>query len=140
MLAISLALLASLGWGAGGIFARLGLQHVSPTTGTMVSLAVGAFVTLIIAAAWRPGEIAALGGVALACILLVAVFNFLLGRLLNYTATRLVGLSVASPMVGASPLFSTVLAVLILGETVTPIMVLGTVSIVGGVGLILSQR
>ena len=52
----------------------------------------------------------------------------------------MVGVSRASPIVGASPLFATILAVTVGGETVTVTLMIGIVAIIGGLALVLSQR
>ena len=66
--------------------------------------------------------------------------NFPLGRMFNYTSVTLVGVSKASTVVATSPLFATILAVIILGERVSPITLLGTVAVIGGLALTLNQK
>jgi len=63
-----------------------------------------------------------------------------MGRLLNYTSVRLAGVSRASPVVGASPLFAIVLAITVGGESIDLPTLLGAFSIIGGLFLVLSQR
>ena len=63
MLGIIIGLCAALGFGSGPIFARLGLQHMRPTTGTLLSLVVGVIVTMSIALVLRWDEVFALIGV-----------------------------------------------------------------------------
>ena len=72
--------------------------------------------------------------------LLSAFINFPLGRLLNFTGVSLVGVSKSAPIVGSSPLFATVLAISVGGESINAMIALGTVSIIGGLVLILSQK
>ena len=140
MFGILLGLTSALGFGTSAIFARLGLQHMRPTTGTLVSLIVGSVVTLTLAFAFHSNEIVGLAGIAFLWFLLAGVVNFPLGRLLNFTGVSLVGVSKASPIVGSSPLFATILAVTIGGESISLPILAGTLSIVGGLGLILSQK
>ena len=85
-------------------------------------------------------EILGLSGVAFLWFLLAGSINFPLGRLLNYTGVSLAGVSKATPIVGASPMFATIMAVTLGGESVNLPILLGTACIVGGIALILSQR
>ena len=140
MLGIILSLSAALGFGAGAVFARLGMQHMRSTTGTMVSLATSTAVTLAIALALHSGEIPNISGVSYLWLLLAGVLTFPVGRLFNYTGVRLAGVSRASAVVGAAPLFSTALAVTVGGESINAPILLGTLSVIGGLALILSRQ
>ena len=140
MTGILLSLSATLGFGSSAVFARLGMQHMRPTSGALISLVVGSFVSTIIAFAIHSEEIFNLEGVAFLWFLVVGALSFPLGRLMNYTSIQLAGVSRASPIVGASPLFATILAVAFLGESVTVPLIAGTLSIVGGLAVISSQR
>jgi len=61
---------------------------------------------------------------------------FALGTLIYYRGIRSLGLARAYPMVNTFPLFSTLLAVLLLGERPHWLVVVGTIIIVGGVWLV----
>jgi uncharacterized membrane protein len=140
MLGIVLSLMAAVGFGSTAVFARLGLEHMRATTGTLVSLIVSSVIALAIALSLHGSEIFGLGGTVLAWLALAGVLSFPLGRLLNYTGISLAGVSRASPIVGTAPLFATVLALSIGGESMNMPILLGTVSIIAGVSLILSQQ
>ena len=140
MLGIVLSLSAALGFGLSAIFARLALQHMRATTGTLISLIVGTTIAMIIAFAIYPDKVLGLGAVAFLWFLLSGFINFPLGRFFNYLGVSMVGISKATPIIGASPLFATALAVTIGGESLGLITLLGTFSIIGGLALILSQR
>ena len=140
MLDIVFGLSAALGFGGSAVFARVGLQHMRATTGTLVSLIVGSVIILALAFSLHADEIMALTGVAFLWFLLSGLLNFPLGRLLNYTGVRMVGVSRATPLIGTAPLFATALAITIGGETINVPILLGTLLIVGGGVLILSQR
>ena len=86
---VVLGLSAALGFGGSAVFARLGLQYMRSTTGTLASLLVGTVIMLTLAFALHSKEILALGGVVLLWLLVSAIINFPLGRLLNYTGVRL---------------------------------------------------
>ena len=71
---------------------------------------------------------------------LSGLFNFALGRLFNTFSIQLAGVARATPLFSTAPLFATILAILFLGESVTPWLLLGTVTIVGGIVLITSEQ
>ncbi|MCI0887955.1 MAG: EamA family transporter, partial [Chloroflexi bacterium] len=85
-------------------------------------------------------EIWALTAIAFGWFLLVGVLNYPLGRLLNFNSVSKIGVARATPVVGASPLFAAALAVTIGGETMTWTIFVGTLAIVGGIALIVSQK
>ena len=140
MLGIALGLSAALGFGLSAVFARLALQHMRATTGTLISLIVGTVIAMALAFAIYPDKILGLSAVAFLWFLLSGFINFPLGRVLNYVSVGLVGVSRSTSIVGASPIFATTLAVTIGGESLSLLTLLGTLSIIGGLALILSQR
>ena len=140
MLGIALGLSAALGFGLSAVFARLALQHMRATTGTLISLIVGTVIAMALAFAIYPDKILGLSAVAFLWFLLSGFINFPLGRVLNYVSVGLVGVSRSTSIVGASPIFATTLAVTIGGESLSLLTLLGTFSIIGGLALILSQR
>ena len=140
MTGILFSLLAASGFAATAVFARTALQRMSTPYGTLLSLFVSTVAAMIIAAVLHPDELLGIGVVALGWLFLVGFLNFPLGRMFNYTSVRMVGVSKASTVVATSPLFATVLAVVILGETVSPITLLGTVAVIGGLALTLNQE
>ena len=140
MIGVVFGLLASLGFGAGPIFVRLGLEHIRSTTLAVISLWVGTAITMPIAFALHSDEILGLKGVAFLWILLSGVLTFAIARLLNYTSVGLVGVSRATPIVASQPMFALILAITIAGESINPQILVGTIAIVGGLTLILTQR
>ncbi len=140
MIGILFSLLAASGFAMTAVFARTALQRMPTPYGTLLSLFVSTVAAMIIAAILHPGELLGIGMVALGWLFLVGLFNFPLGRMFNYTSVRLVGVSKASTVVATSPLFATILAVIILGERVGPVTLLGTVAVIGGLALTLNQE
>ena len=140
MTGIIFSLLAASGFAATAVFARTALQRMSTAYGTLLSLFVSTVAAMAIAAVLHPDELLGIGVVALGWLFLVGFLNFPLGRMFNYTSVRMVGVSKASTVVATSPLFATILAVIILGETVSPITLLGTVAVIGGLALTLNQE
>ena len=140
MLGVVFSLLAATGFGATAIFARLGLQHIRTTSGTLISLMASTALAMIIALILHPREIVGLGGAVFLWIALAGALNFPLGRLLNYTGVLLAGVSRASAIVGISSPLAAAFAVLFAGESVNAPILLGTVAIVGGLAMILGQE
>ena len=140
MLGVALALSAAAGFGFAAVFARLGLEHMRSTTGTLVSVIVGTIIVMTLALIIHWNAIFALAGVAFLWFLLSGAINFPVGRLLNFTSVRLAGVSRSAPIVGSSPLFATALAVTVGGEAINAPLLIGTFAIIGGLTLILTQR
>ena len=129
-----------MGFGVSAIFARLGLQHIRATSGVLVSLAVGTVLTMAIALSVYPREILDLAGIALVWFLLAGILNFPMGRLLSFTSIRSIGAARSSSIIAASPLVATALAITVGTEALSVAILLGTVAIVGGLAIILSQQ
>ena len=140
MLGVALSLAAAMGFAGSAVFARIGLQHVRPTTGTIVSLLIGISITLTLSIIFHQKEIIALSGIAFLWFFISGLINFPLGRLLNYTGVSKIGVSKSTAIVGSSPLFAAILAVTVGGETINTLMMIGTAAIIGGVALIVGQR
>ncbi len=140
MLGVALSLAAALGFAGSAVFARVGLQHIRPTTGTIVSLLIRISITLTLSIIFHQKEIIALSGIAFLWFFISGVINFPLGRLLNYTGVTKIGVSKSTPIIGSSPLFAAILAVTVGGETINTFIIVGTIAIVGGVALIVGQR
>ena len=137
---VALALSAAAGFGFAAVFARLGLQHMRSTTGTLVSVIVGVVIVMTLALIIHWDAVLALAGVAFLWFLLSGSINFPVGRLLNFTSVRLAGVSRSAPIVGSSPLFATALAITVGGESINAPILVGTFAIIGGLTLILTQR
>ncbi len=133
-------LLAALGFGCTAIFVRLGVRQVRPTTGAWVSLLTSVAVVLALTLVFARQDLTSLAAIAIAWIALMGLLNFGLGRLLNIFSIQRVGATRAAPLFSLAPLSATVLAVVFLGESPTPLMLVGMLFVVGGIGLITSER
>lgn len=139
-LAIVFALLAAVGWGAGAVFARLGLQHMRSTTGTVVSLAAGVATVGTLALAVNRDIMFTLPVVTLLWFLLLGTINYPLGRYFSFLGVHLAGVSRASPILAAAPVVAVILGITLGGESLTPFIAMGAVLIIGGVVLIVTER
>lgn len=110
------------------------------TTGTVVSLASGVLMVGAITLILYGSEMFALTAGALAWFALLGLVNYPLGRFFNFVGVHLAGVSRTAPILSAATLVASALGITLGGETLTPAIALGTVAIVGGVVLILSER
>ncbi len=139
-LAILISLLSAVCFGATIILARLGLQRVAPTFAVFISLCSGFLLTFLIVLAFNLRDIFELTPRAFLWFTFYAIITFPLARLCNYTAITLAGASRTSPLLAISPILSTVLALITLGERPNLMIVLGIAVSVMGMVLILSEK
>jgi drug/metabolite transporter, DME family len=112
------------------IFVRRGLRDSSPYTGVWINLLVGTIG--LWGAVLATSSLEAVGAKGIAYFAAAGVVGTLAGRLLRFVAIEKVGASVASAVTNLNPFISTGLAILLLGEHVTPAILLGTAVIVAG--------
>jgi uncharacterized membrane protein len=128
-----LALITSIFYASALVSARAVMRYSTPTTVTLVSILIQ---NLLL---WS--AIFVTGGVhtvpLIGSLLFTVVGIFQLGvRLLAYTGVEKIGASRSSALQSVSPLISAAIAVAILGEPTTPLIVLGTCLVVAGIVLI----
>ena len=135
------ALLAALAWGIAPIFAKLGLtegQMSGPNavivrfTGAM--LAFLAFM-LVVGRQTQWGGILTLPGRSIVYLFIEGIFGALLGHFAYYEAMRNWEASRVIGVTGCAPAVTVILAVMLLGDSVTWGKVAGIIMIVGGVVL-----
>lgn len=135
MLAVGLALLASLGFGSSAIFARLGMRNIPPLASTLISTVASLFLAVPLALLFARSDMLALPAAAFLGFLALGALNFLGGRGLNYLAIDLVGAARSSPFVGAAALFAALFAISLAGERPHPLVLVGTVGVVAGLAV-----
>lgn len=140
-LGIALTLVATLGWGAGDVFARKAMFDASATTvlATMITLSALALgITTL-----------ALEGVSafsspnwefFALVVVMATFTWVTGNLLYFHGMQRAGITIAAPILGAAPLAGIALAVTIGGERPNAGILLGGAFIIGGITILLTDR
>ncbi|MDA0735255.1 MAG: DMT family transporter [Chloroflexi bacterium] len=137
MIAIVLALLSALGFGSAAVFARVGMLGIRPLPSTLISAIASFIPSSILAVIFAFSDIRALPAIALLFFLGHGALTFLGGRAQNHLSINLIGASRSSPFIGSAALFAAILAIIFLGESLHPVVALGTVGVVGG--LILSS-
>ena len=140
MLGIVLAIAAAFFWGTGAVFVRLGLRHIKPSTGTLISMLSSLVLVGLLAIITKFDDVVSLSPAALAWFGLIGVVNYVLGRQFNYSAIRYIGVTKATPLFAAAPFFAIILAVAFLGESVNIAILLGTFSVVAGIYLVVTSK
>lgn len=127
-----LSLVTAACYGSNAVLTRKGLDDSNPLTAVLVNSLVQV-VLLSILVAVQPPKVVNLTGMAF--FVVSGVLASTLGRLSNFVAIEKLGVSVSSTIVGSSPLFSTLFAVIIINEKVSPSTLLGTLLVVAGVAI-----
>ena len=140
MLGILLAIVAACCWGVGAVFVRLGLQHLKPSVGTLVSMVSSLILVGLLAVITDFDTVTSLTHRTLLWFGLIGVVNYGMGRQFNYLSIKYVGVAKATPIFASAPLFSMVLAVTFIGESINLPTLIGTFCIVGGLYLVVTSK
>ena len=140
MTGILLALAAALVWGMGNVWVRLALQGMRPTTASVFSLFVGLLLLFPLALILHWDDVTGITAGVMLTIFFYGMANFLTGRFLNYSSISRIGLNRAIPIVASSPIFALALAVIFLDESLNAFIFLGTMTVMAGVLLIVTER
>jgi uncharacterized membrane protein len=118
------------------VLLRRGLRHDGAYTAVWVNVAVGTALSWL--AVLLTGGVGTPSARGVALFASAGLIGTLGGRLLRFTAIDLVGASISAALMNLSPLVSSTLAILVLGERVTLPVLLGTLVIVIGTTLLSS--
>jgi DME family drug/metabolite transporter len=118
------------------IFVRRGLIHSNALTGSLISLGTSAAILWVLVLAFFP--LGALWAPAIGYFAAAGIFAPAIGQTLGYIGMERIGVARSSPIVNTSPIFSSILAVLLLGEVWVFQNVVGTCLVILGV-IILSS-
>jgi drug/metabolite transporter (DMT)-like permease len=140
MLGIILAITAAFCWGAGAIFARLGMQGMRASTGTFISMLSSIALIAVLALSLNFDAIVNLSLMAVLWFSLIGFVNYFVGRQFNYLSIKYIGVARATPLFAAAPLFALVLAVTLIGETVNAAIIIGTLAVVSGLYLVITSE
>ena len=128
-----LALITSIFYASALVSARAGMRYSTPTTVTLVSILIQNL--LLWSAIFMTGGMHPVPLIGILLFTVVGIFQ--LGvRLLAYTGVEKIGASRSSALQSVSPLISAAIAVAMLGEPTTLLIVLGTCLVVVGIVLI----
>jgi drug/metabolite transporter (DMT)-like permease len=137
---VGAVLIASLSWAAGTVYARRRLRGVDPIAASAVETLVAGPLMLAIHLLVERGQPVEWGGQAWGAVGYLAV----MGSLVGFTAFAYLAAHMSSSKVGTYAYVNPVVAVLLgwafLGEAVTPRLVVGGVTILGGLLLVYVAR
>lgn len=128
-----LALITSVLYASALVSARAGMRYSTPTTATLVSILMQN--GILWTAVFATGGVHAVPPVGVALFTVVGIFQ--LGvRLFAYTGVEKIGASRSSALQSVSPLISASIAILVLGEPTSTLIMLGTILVVAGIVLV----
>jgi uncharacterized membrane protein len=120
---------------------RRGVLTGSVLQAMAITVPIGLPISFLVALA--TGSLAAVAGFssrALLALSLSGIMHFVWGRYCNYRATRAIGTNLVAPIQQINLIFTLLLAILILGETLTPLRVLGICLVLLGPSFTLRER
>ena len=132
MEAVGLSLLAAFGFASSAILSRKGMQTIFPLPGVMVSLFFSFLLASLMVLLFAFSDISSIPRAAIFWIIGLGVMNFLGGRSQNFLSVNLIGASRASLFVSSQAPFAAIFAVAFIGESIHPLVALGTAGVVGG--------
>lgn len=119
------------------IMVRRGLVYSNALTGSLISLGTSAVIFWVLLIAFIP--LSELGSPGVGYFIAGGIFAPAIGQTLGYVGMERLGVARSSPIVNTSPIFSSILAVIFLGEVWLPQNILGTCLVIAGV-IVLSWR
>jgi drug/metabolite transporter (DMT)-like permease len=119
------------------IFVRRGLVHSNALTSSLISLGTSAVIFWLLLLSLIP--FSALRTPAVGFFIAGGIFAPAIGQTLGYIGMERIGVARSSPIVNTSPIFSSILAVVFLGESWVPQNIIGTCLVILGV-VVLSSR
>lgn len=127
---------AALCFSVAHIFVRRGLMHSNALTGSVISLGTSAVLLGLLALFLVP--LASLRSPAIWYFVAAGVFAPAIGQTLGYIGMERIGVARSSPIVNTSPIFSSIFAVLFLGEVWLAQNIAGTCLVILGVVILSS--
>ena len=136
-----LALVTALCFGLNPVTLKLGFaRHGRSDVAVVIGLAVAIPIYLLLVPFWGGLYIDQLTIPAAVGFILGGLFGGGIGRRWMYTAIDKLGAAPATAIKNSAPVITTILAVLLLGETVTPIQIAAIIGIVIGITLVTWKR
>jgi uncharacterized membrane protein len=136
-----LALISAAGFAFETVTARRGVVTASVTQALAVTVPLGVPIVVVAVAAF--GALPVLLGFpaeAVVCLAAAGILHFAWGRYCNYRATKAMGANLVAPVQQSNMLVTLALAVVILGERLTPLRLLGIGLVVLGPALTYGRR
>ena len=140
MLGGFLALLSAATFALNNASVRRGVLSGSVLQGMAITVPIG--VPLFFIAAVATGSLGAITGFspkALMALVAAGILHFVWGRYCNYRAMRAIGTNLAAPVQQINLIFTLAVAIWLLGETLTPLRILGIALILLGPSLTMRE-
>lgn len=134
------ALASAVLWGAIPVLVRKGLAHSSASVAVLLGLLASVPLLVLVFVCHPRSAVQTIAPQAALWFAAVGIMGPCLGRVFNYLGVARLGAARATPLINSSPLFTTVFALVFLGEQVTPRIALGVLCIVAGVGVLTGQQ
>ena len=141
MLGGFIALLSAATFALNNASVRRGVLSGSVLQAMAITVPIGLPISFLVALA--TGSLAAVAGFssrALLALSLSGIMHFVWGRYRNYRATRAIGTNLVAPIQQINLIFTLLLAIVILGETLTPLRALGIALVLLGPTFTLRER
>lgn len=132
-LGVGIATVAAMAFASQYLFVRVGTTEGSVSDVMLVSLVCNVAVAVPLAIVFTP---VALTPVSAASFVAAGIVGSLLARVFEFKSVEMIGASRTSPVVAANVLFATILAIVVLDESVSTTHLIGIVLVVGGVALL----
>jgi uncharacterized membrane protein len=116
------------------LFTKKALRYSNPATAVISSLLINIVFLWAVSVLFVPLE--ALTSSAILIFVGVGFFQPGLTRLLSYKGIDALGVAITDPIRATTPLFSAIMAIIFLGEQITPPIVAATVMIIAGITLL----
>jgi len=120
------------------IFVRRGLVHCNALTGSLISLGTGTAIFWLLLVLFVP--LSSLFNANVGYFVAGGVFAPAIGQTLGYMGMERIGVARASSIVNTSPIFSSILAVSLLGERWVLQNIVGTILVIIGVVILSSSK
>lgn len=135
MIAVALSLLSAVGLAGTAVSSRVGMQGVHRVSATGVSLVVGFLVTLLLGVAVAYSDLIGVPVAVLPWVLAFGVVHFAIGRSAGMISIDMIGASRASLFVLVQSPIAALIAVVFAGETLRPLVAVGTAAVVVALAL-----
>ena len=136
MLGAFLALCSAATFALNNTLARRGVLSGTVLQALSISVPIGVPIFLVVALATGSlPHVASFSWRALMWLSLAGIVHFVWGRYCNYRAVKAIGSNLAGPLQESSVLIALTLAVLLLGETLTPFKIVGIALVLLGPGV-----
>ncbi len=141
VLGIILSISAALCWSIGAMLTRLGLRSgMKTSTATFISTLGSLPLLAGLALTVNLKDLAKLTPIAILWFVMIGIVNYVMARQFNYVSIKHIGVTKATPLFASSPVFAMTLAVIFLGESINPVIILGAISIFTGIYLVVTSQ